>query len=204
MGIRTIVSYTTPFDALRKFMAGELGGLRRTHYVGQKNIRPRYIVRTDASTTGMGGLLICCITNKPVHWFTSQIQAEDLERFGQGPEWMAEYELLAVLLAIVTWGTLLKGWTTQFWLQMDSAPALSAALKLSSSTATVNLVAAEIALRLEALSIPQIEGEHYRGTLNIEADALSRLSEGKEVPASCVGIEASVVPPRSAVYQLSW
>ena len=71
-----------------------------------------------------------------------------------------------------------------FIVQMDSSSALNVALKLGSSVPTVNYLAAELSLLMEELDIEFLEGAHYRGILNVEADALSRLTEGKKVPRS--------------------
>ena len=116
------------------------------------------------------------------------------------PAFMAEWELLTVLISLHTWRTHLTGKRAGFLLQMASKAALGAALKLASPTPSVNLIAADIAFTLELLNIERLAGEHFRGTVNVEADALSRLLEGKEIPRSLWGIKASRVPPRSSIY----
>eukprot|EP00435_Cladocopium_sp_Y103_P016613 s3999_g4.t1 len=67
--------------------------------------------------------------------------------------------------------------------QLDSESALRVAVKLASPHPVVNRLAAEMALRLESLNAEALTGQHWRNVINLEADALSRLTEGKEVPA---------------------
>ncbi len=89
-----------------------------------------------------------------------------------------------------------------FVVQMDSASALNVALKLASSVPTVNYLAAELSLLMEDMDIEALEGSHYRGVLNVEADALSRLAEGKKVPRSLAHIKMTPRPLRDLVFQL--
>ena len=180
--------------------------LRRTCLVSDRHQKCQFIIRSDASTTGMGAILMEAGGHRPIRWLVTPITAYDRARFGSekgDPAFMAEWELLAILVALATWGKeFLSGQRTKFLLQMDSKAALSSALKLSSHAATVNMIAAEITLRLEQLGIEALSGEHFRGTLNIEADALSRLSEGKPFPRALLGVSESRVPSRKELYQL--
>ena len=164
----------------------------------------RYLVRTDASTTGLGAVLICARSLKAVAYLATPVTRFDRVRLGApvepDPAYMAEWELLAVLVALKTWASQLKGQRTGFLLQMDSKAALGAALKLASPTPSVNVIAAEVALALEILNVEALQGEHYRGTINIEADALSRILEGKGIPRSLWHLKAIPVPPRSELY----
>lgn len=57
------------------------------------------------------------------------------------------------------------------------------AVKLASPHPKVNRLAAEPALRLELLGAEAIAGHHWRNVSNIEADALSRLTEGNDIPS---------------------
>ena len=66
----------------------------------------------------------------------------------------------------------------------------------------MNYLAAELSLLMEELDIELLEGAHYRGILNVEADALSRLTEGKKVPRSLALLKMTAPPSRDKVYQL--
>lgn len=66
--------------------------------------------------------------------------------------------------------------------QLDSESALRVAVKLASPDKVINRVAAELSLTLEQWGLETLTGQHWRNIINIEADALSRLQEGYEVP----------------------
>ena len=95
---------------------------------------------------------------------------------------MGEFELLRTLVSLHVWGERLRGMTGAFIVQADSSAALGAALKLASPRPLMNALAAEISLVLERFSIERLLGDHYRGSINVEADALSRLWEGAKIP----------------------
>ena len=78
--------------------------------------------------------------------------------------------------------------------QLDSESALFVAAKLASPHPKANLVAAELALRTEQLGIESILGQHWANSINIEADALSRLAEGKQIPKRLLPLPRDFVP----------
>ena len=96
---------------------------------------------------------------------------------------MTVYELLALLFSVIIWGDRVRNCRLGITAQLDSESALRIAVKLASPNPKANLVAAELALRTEQLGLDTILGQHWRNTINLEADALSRLAEGKTVPA---------------------
>ena len=196
----------SPLQWMRLFFSGQKGSLVRDHLLADRWQCVRYLVRTDASTTGLGAVLICARTLKPLGFLCTPITVFDRKRLGAplepDPAWMAEWEILAVLVALKTWAGQLTGQRTGFLLQMDSKAALGAALKLASPTPTVNLLAAEVSLALETLGVEVLQGEHYRGVINVEADALSRILEGKGIPRSLWHLKATTVPPRSEIYSI--
>ncbi len=59
------------------------------------------------------------------------------------------------------------------------------AIKLASPKPVLNALAAEVALVLEEIGTDIVVGQHYRGVLNVEADALSQLTEGNHPHVSC-------------------
>ena len=109
----------------------------------------------------------------------------DLEGSGSArgdPIYMAEWEILAILVSHKIGINHAKATQTQLVVQTDSTAAMGAASKLASPRPRVNAVAAEITPMLEATRADLLVPRHFRGAINVEADALSRLNEGKEVP----------------------
>lgn len=97
------------------------------------------------------------------------------------PSFMADFETLAVLISLSVWRTRLAEKRITCLLQNDSSTFLGAIRKVSSPSQTVNYIVAEVSLLLEELSC-NLCFEHYRNEVNLDADMLSRLTEGKTVP----------------------
>lgn len=173
-----------PMLWMQKFLQGHHGGLQRVRWVMDRYSRPQWILRTDASTTGMGGILLDHQA-RPVRWWAAPLPDSILQQIqvptGE-PGYMTVYELLALLTSIHTWRRLLSKCRLSILAQLDSESALRVAIKLASPHPAVNRLAAELALALENIGAEALTGQHWRNVVNIEADALSRLSEGKEVP----------------------
>ena len=66
------------------------------------------------------------------------------------------------------------------------------------------LVAADLALELEALQVPHIWGQHVAGILNDIADRLSRMSELPELPHVLTNVHRVPVPRRDRSFYRSW
>ena len=165
---------------------------------------PRLAVRTDASTTGMGAVLLDERTGAPIEFWADQLTAEDEALFGMArgdPAGMTVWELLAIVVSVRTWKNRLRGCQADIIVQADSLAALGAAMRMSSPVAVVNSLAAELALALEAAGADIILGSHIRGILNVQADALSRLGEGHEIPAALRGIPRRSVGNRSTAWR---
>eukprot|EP00974_Lingulodinium_polyedra_P124918 11192527-Lingulodinium_polyedra.AAC.1 len=62
----------------------------------------------------------------------------------------------------------------------------------------MNILAAELALRLEAAACDAIVGRHVPGVLNFVADALSRVAQGKASPGDVMHAERRIPPRRDA------
>ena len=86
-------------------------------------------------------------------------------------------------------------------LETDSQAALYACARWSSNTPSLNLIAAEIGLRVIG---SRIELSHVSGVSNYEADALSRLCQGKAMPRLLEHVEKKAAPKRDASFFLSW
>ena len=88
-------------------------------------------------------------------------------------------------------------------MQLDSESALRVVAKLASSEPVVNRLAAEISLLIEQGGMEAVEGQRWRNIINIEADALSRLQEGYEVPERLQGLPRDHVPAAAELFKLS-
>lgn len=118
---------------------------------------PQWYVRADASTSGLGGILLDAKGN-PVRWWASEIPAQALAHLAitaGEPGLMTTYELLALLFSIIIWAPFLRKCRLGVMAQLDSESALFVAAKLASPHPKANLVAAELALRTEQLQYHQ-------------------------------------------------
>jgi hypothetical protein len=89
-------------------------------------------------------------------------------------------EGLAILRAVQLWAPKLQG--KVLVIRSDSAVALAMSSKLASPNRILNYLAAELALALEKAEVPKLIPQHIPGSLNKEADWLSRLHQRGEVP----------------------
>lgn len=174
-----------PFSWLRQFLKGHHGGLQRVRLLADRWTSPNWTLRTDASTTGFGGILLDAF-GQPQRWWAAPLPAKLLDHLqvqAGEPGLMTIYELLALLVSLDVWRPYLQGCRLGLVAQLDNESALRVAVKLASPHPKLNRLAAELALQLELLGAEAVTGHHWRNILNIEADALSRLGEGKAVPA---------------------
>ena len=186
-----------PFLWINKFLRGHHGGITRTRYVQDQYATPKWTVRTDASTTGPGGILPNS-RGQPVRYWASpipEVALSHLEISAGEPGLMTVYELLALLISLIIRESQLRKCRLGLLAQLDNEAALRVAAKLASPHPKVNLLAAELALRLEILGVDAIIGQHWRNTLNLEADALSRLTEGKSIPTRLRALPRDQLPP---------
>lgn len=192
-----------PLTWIRTFLAGTCGSMRRTFHLADRHAPPTLTITTDASTSGLGAIL-STPSGQPIAWMADLIRREDRERFGaepNDPAWMAEWELFAVLAALHVWQGRLRGHRLTCVMHVDSQAAIGAVTKLSSPSQVCNYIAAEISLLLEACNV-HLKLDHIRTEANLEADALSRLSEGKSVPSALRSIKATPPPERAKLFQV--
>ena len=78
-----------------------------------------------------------------------------------------------VWLALTLFGRLFASRLRTPQFRSDSAAAIATTIKLSSPTAALNFVGAEVALELEAKDIADVVGAHLPGKLNTCSDYLS-------------------------------
>ena len=201
-------SQTDPLGLLwlKAFFHREVGSLKRIHTLKERTSKPQFFLRGDASTSGMGDILLDANGN-PISFWADSINSLDRERLNTcegDPAFMGEWELLRILVSLHVWGPKLRGMSGAFVIQADSQAALGAALKLCSPRTLMNVIAAEISLVMERYNIEKLVGEHFRGTLNVEADALSRLWEGADLPPSLRSIPRANVPCRDDTFYQAW
>jgi hypothetical protein len=162
-----------------------------------------YTIRSDASPFGMGAILLA--GNAPVSWCAQAWTDADRALFGAvpgDPAWQAEWELLAILMAVDVWLPLLKD-EAAFVGQSDATAALFASKRGAGRTPAMNALCAEIAIRVES-AMMDFRLEHYEAVINFEADALSRLSQGTAIPARLRDLPQQHLRPRSASFFWAW
>ena len=77
-------------------------------------------------------------------------------------------------------------------------------MNLSSMSPLMNVLAAELALRLEAMGCDAIVGGHSPGVMNFIADALSRVAQGMPLPSAVLVAERHSPPRRDARFWRCW
>lgn len=179
------------------FFEGQLGPLVREFPLEPFCHEATVRIATDASPWGIGGVLL--INNEPAAWFADQINTEDLRRFNatRGESgFNTLWEALAILVGIRLWRSAHHRFA-QFEIRSDSMGALSALNSLSSSSASINTIARELALdSAQLLAAPSIFA-HTPGVANILPDKLSRLwaPEAYAFP-ECLASVPGGIPPR--------
>lgn len=166
----------------------------------------RCTIRTDASPFGMGGVLLDPQGSPKAYW-SDGITREDCDRFAAkvgDPAWQSEWEFLAVLTSLVAFRDLVGPPDTHITIQTDNLAALTAAMKLASSAPLMNAIASEVSLQLETMQVRLALAQHVPGTLNYVADALSRQSVGKEVPACLRSVRRVDAPIRDDAFYRAW
>lgn len=116
---------------------------------------PAHILRTDASTTGMGAVLLN----------SSGARFVVGSRDDPGRCRALGMPTLTVLISCRAWGKRLASGSAIFRLQSDSRAALGATTHLPPPAPVLNRLAHEIALELEAWSLECNVGERYRGAI---------------------------------------
>jgi len=186
----------------RRDAAGECVPLSRTFTVRTNEPHgPALTIRCDASPWGFGGLLLR--NGQVVSFWADKITDADRKVIpGEAgdPAFQAEWELFAILISLVVWEARMAD-AHVACLESDSQAALYACARWSSNTPSMNLIAAEIGLRVIG---SRIELSHVSGVANYEADALSRLCQGKPMPQHLEYVERKAAPKRDASFFLAW
>lgn len=143
---------------------------------------PWVVIESDACPTGIGAAMYW---GGQVRWFFSYNFTDgDLAVIGGGaersPAYQSEFELLAILMCIKVFPPFLKE-KCQLFFRADNVAALQAALEFKAHSPIMALLAGEVALELEHLDLPELQGRHLAGLLNDTADKLSR----GQIPLTC-------------------
>ena len=139
--------------------------------------------------------------DRQTHWWADVITTEDLAFLHAKREslWQPEFEILAVLVSLHIWSDILQYHSVT--IHGDALAALYAADKSSSKSPAMNFLAGEIGLLCEMRSMT-LQCKHVPESINIEADSLSRLSEGKSVPRSLDDAVQVPAPVRDSSFYL--
>ena len=86
---------------------------------------------------------------------------------------------------------------------LDASAALGVARRLAGRSPAVNNLAAELGLRLQCTGCA-LQDEHFRGTLNVEADALGRLTQVSSVPVCLQHVPRVYAPVRNDSCFWTW
>ena len=148
---------------------------------------------TDACPLGLGAIIVTRTSTgqlKPYEAFYSKITQVEANMLGVPygeSDSQSAMEAYALLRAMQKWGSKLK--KRGFFIKSDSMVALAVTRKLASSTPALNFVGAEMSILLSKLNCGKLQLIHVPGQLNKEADWLSRMEEGKEMPPLLRGIK---------------
>ena len=95
--------------------------------------------------------------------------------------WQPAWELQPIAVSVDRWRPLLATRAVVALVNTDASAAFGVARRLAGRTLAMDYLAAELGLRLRCVGCT-LQDEHLRGTLNVEADALSRLTQGSSIP----------------------
>ena len=154
----------------------QVGALRVTYQMDMYFAEPAFVITVDASPWGLGGF--CEYKGRPIGWFADQIHACDIEKFGievGSHLFQTLLEALAVLVAVRCWAQVWKGSRSTLRVRSDSLSTLGAVNKLRSKRPGLATVMRELALDCSEGTYTLQILEHLPGTMNVWADALSRV-----------------------------
>lgn len=177
------LAHTRRIGQALKWISAFLGGENSlTRVVMAKRQNSGYTVITDASTYGMGGVLLK--GHEPIEYFSIPIPGEFILRFNANtgdPRHMALWESLTLLIAARLWlvrfplGTVVR-------VRADNISALYMVLKCRAKSPALSVVAREIAMD-QARSLYEFTLlKHVNAKENVIADALSRQFEPNPAP----------------------
>ena len=191
------------------FIRGQRGTLERTFYLdAHYNRVPPVELILDASPWGLGGGLI--VGNVPTDWFSSELTEYDFKLFQWdkgSPNGQQTWESLCALVALRLWAHKWHNTRIKLIISGDSVSMLTMVLhmKVSSQSASMGIVARELALDVAELTYCPDVASHIPGVANCLADTLSRRYAPKyaaswSCPSVLCNVPESEVKPRCPEY----
>ena len=186
---------------LKAFLTIQVGSItRRFYFLQHYNIDNTVIIGLDASPDGIGGWLY--MHNAVVSYFSSTITATDRDMLGisdaVGSAGQQAAEALAILVSLRLWHRHWSTARTRLVVRGDNVAALTLLVKLQPKSASLTLVARELASDIcQGLYEPDVQ-EHIAGISNDAADYLSRPNRlsSEPLPEFLALAPAATVPPR--------
>jgi hypothetical protein len=131
----------------------------------------------DASPWGLGGFLLHRDAQRAVAFFACPLTPDDVRCLGiviGDSSCQGVAESLTLLVAIRSWGEMIRAGILELDVRSDSTTALALGAKLASGSPVLNFIGAELALELERLDAAELDLTHLPGAWNTVADHLSR------------------------------
>ena len=171
-----------PLTLIKAFLAENVGSLQR-HFSLQTHLRKGDLltITTDASPHGIGGILQS--NGAIVSYFADKICDTDRHVLGLDVSPSASdqqaLEALAVLVALRVWRPHWLNRGVNLSVQTDNVAALTTLTKMQPHSATLGIIARELALDISASSYSPDDARHIPGLANTTADYLSRMFSPK-------------------------
>ena len=184
------------------FLSGQRGSIIRTIPVTPAAMQALIQTICDASPFGVGAVLV--ENGVPTGFLHDTISEDDRERMGTTAgqcQGQSAFETLAVLIAVRTWMPIWVDLPVAVIVQSDSIAALGAAAKSGSGIPHMNAVIREMALDLAEGNYHADLFGHVPGSLNVWADALSRLLDPNKmaaIPDELKHLPRTTVQPRTS------
>ena len=161
---------------IKAFLFRQIGAVKRIYRIEAFFWKGDQLRMTlDASVYGLGGTL--SVNNTFVSWYGSQLSKTDSQRFKvqlADNEGQQIWESLNVLVALRLWQSWWRRTQVCLVVKSDNITALTLLCKLKGSSASLNIIARELALDFGDCSYRPTVVTHAPGISLVTADTLSR------------------------------
>ena len=120
------------------------------------------------------------------------LDAEVLDVAKDDPAGQARWEAFALLVSFIAWGHIIATVRGNIAVVGDAQGVLHAYVKFKANDAKINEIMMELAVRIAPLG-RDLGTFHLYSEMNAEADQLSRLSEGAQLPPRLTKVRRSQV-----------